>query len=150
MRDTYSDSCVRINKEERRKMKDLLGEILDRPHVWWERRKHRSPDKHVTSTSAANFNVGTSISTIQNDSMKKRIVIAARDNWENYFTRLFLVKVRAKSNSKLDTLLIQVEIKRTFFFFFAKTIKNNTLGYTRLSYLIMIKKSHLLVTEGQI
>ncbi|CAI9607812.1 unnamed protein product [Staurois parvus] len=65
IRDTFSDSGFKLSKEERQKMKDFLN------------------DHHV----------GSDASSITEESIKKRIVIAARDNWENYFSRLFPVTV---------------------------------------------------------
>ncbi|XP_018424807.1 PREDICTED: unconventional myosin-XV [Nanorana parkeri] len=58
--DTLSESCIRITKEERQKMRSLLAEYrID------------------------------SINAITDESVKKKIVTAAREEWEVYFSRLF-------------------------------------------------------------
>nr|XP_023420654.1 myosin XVB [Cavia porcellus] len=63
LRDTFTESCIRISQEERHKMKDLLGHL----------------------------GVGLDSLTTTEDSVKKRIVMAARNNWANYFSRIFPV-----------------------------------------------------------
>ncbi|XP_044531083.1 myosin XVB [Gracilinanus agilis] len=63
LRDTFTESCTQISPEERSKMKDMLADLK----------------------------VGMDASSITEDSVKKRIVVAARDNWANYFSRIFQV-----------------------------------------------------------
>ncbi|XP_040297346.1 unconventional myosin-XV [Bufo bufo] len=58
--DTLSESCIRINQEERQKMRSLLAEY------------------RVDSVNA-----------IADDKVKKKVVSAAREEWEVYFSRLF-------------------------------------------------------------
>ncbi|XP_073092024.1 myosin XVB isoform X5 [Manis javanica] len=73
LRDTFAASCIRVSQNERRRMKELLGDLevsLD------------------------------SLSTTE-DNVKKRIVVAARDNWANYFSRIFPVLGESGSDVQL-------------------------------------------------
>ncbi|KAL7829701.1 hypothetical protein AOLI_G00305860 [Acnodon oligacanthus] len=58
--DTFSEACIRITKEERQKMKSLFDEN----------------------------NIDVAAMT-QDENVKKKVVTAARDSWEIYFSRLF-------------------------------------------------------------
>uniref|UniRef100_A0A2K6S0C8 Myosin XVB n=1 Tax=Saimiri boliviensis boliviensis TaxID=39432 RepID=A0A2K6S0C8_SAIBB len=73
LRDTFSESCIRISRDERHKMKDLLGDL----------------------------EVDLDSLTTTEDSVKKRIVVAARDNWANYFSRFFPVSGENGSDVQL-------------------------------------------------
>nr|KAF6296413.1 myosin XVB [Myotis myotis] len=73
LKDTFSESCTRISQDERCRMKDLLGDL----------------------------EVGLDSLGTTEDSVKKRIVVAARDNWANYFSRIFPVSGESGSNVQL-------------------------------------------------
>ncbi|XP_066239718.1 myosin XVB [Saccopteryx leptura] len=73
LRDTFSESCIRISQDERNRMKDLLGDL----------------------------EVGLDSLATTEDNVKKRIVVAARDNWANYFSRIFPVSGESGSNVQL-------------------------------------------------
>ncbi|XP_070082078.1 myosin XVB isoform X5 [Equus caballus] len=73
LRDTFAKSCIRISQDERRKMKQLLGDL----------------------------EVGLESLDTTEDSVKKRIVVAARDNCANYFSRIFPVLGESGSDVQL-------------------------------------------------
>uniref|UniRef100_A0A8C2MHB8 Myosin XVB n=1 Tax=Cricetulus griseus TaxID=10029 RepID=A0A8C2MHB8_CRIGR len=73
IQDTFTESCIRISQSERQKMKDLLGDL----------------------------EVGLDSLDSTEDSIKKRIVVAARDNWANYFSRIFPVSGESGSDIQM-------------------------------------------------
>ncbi|XP_058637959.1 LOW QUALITY PROTEIN: unconventional myosin-XV [Onychostoma macrolepis] len=58
--DTFTEACVRITKEERQKMKSLFAQYGIEPNT-----------------------------DVQDESVKKAVITAARESWEIYFSRLF-------------------------------------------------------------
>lgn len=73
LKDTFAESCIRISQEERSKMKELLGDL----------------------------EVGLDSLGTTEDNVKKRIVVAARDKWANYFSRIFPVSGESGSDVQL-------------------------------------------------
>ncbi|XP_043438586.1 myosin XVB [Prionailurus bengalensis] len=73
LRDTFAESCIRISQDERHKMRELLGDL----------------------------DVGLDSLSTTEDNVKKRIVVAARDNWANYFSRIFPVSDESSNDVQL-------------------------------------------------
>ncbi|XP_053425564.1 myosin XVB [Nycticebus coucang] len=73
LRDTFAESCIQISQDERRKMKDLLRDL----------------------------EVGLDSLATAEDNVKKRIVVAARDKWANYFSRIFPASGESGSDVQL-------------------------------------------------
>lgn len=98
LRDTFADSCIRISQDERHKMKDLLGRVQgpcgQGAGALGARPAMREPkDRLGPFLPAGDLEVGLDSLVTTEDSVKKRIVMAARDNWANYFSRIFPVSV---------------------------------------------------------
>ncbi|KAG8129049.1 hypothetical protein E2320_015811, partial [Naja naja] len=70
----------------------LCDQILTPIHAF-EFPKRRGKMKDLLTE----FHVGMDVSSIPEEGIKKRIVVAARDNWASYFSRFFSVKLLKKS-----------------------------------------------------
>lgn len=119
LRDTFAESCIRISQDERRKMKDLLGRVqgpqeaqgaevtgvgpVQREGVNAGVLAVKQPEDRLgLFPPAGDLEVGLDSLDTAEDGVKKRIVLAARDNWANYFSRLFPVSVsKAGDGSRL-------------------------------------------------
>lgn len=106
LRDTFAASCIRVSQNERRRMKELLGMDLGavRSGSWSAGSARRERANSGVIVREPGDSLGPflpsgdlevsldSLSTTE-DNVKKRIVVAARDNWANYFSRIFPVLV---------------------------------------------------------
>lgn len=88
---------------------------------------------------SAEFNVGMDVSSIREEGIKKRIVVAARDNWASYFSRLFPVKVSLPTSAFHNaTILLCLSTKIQGLlspqgFSYYRQINNRAALWTRLS-----------------
>uniref|UniRef100_A0A665X4H7 Myosin XVB n=1 Tax=Echeneis naucrates TaxID=173247 RepID=A0A665X4H7_ECHNA len=98
----------------------------------------------------ANFNVGTTISTIQNDIMKKRIVMAARDNWENYFSRLFPLKVSIRPYDTTILLIEHISNTEKKISFFFSLIHFKTAKTPQIAAMIQLFLQELIKDSGHV